>query len=335
MNKKRKLTFDDILNAKYYPTTLKHNILMKKGGIVPGIKKYENTGVITDLFDNEDTSTNSINSSGSFNESKDSKSKGVNNTIGAIAGGVNIAASALTKPGYDSDGDPYRTKEDAAYNTVKSGVSTIGPWGAAVGALMSVGDMIGNPIRAKSERTDERGNLKDESSFIRGNAIGSFLNPGKSVIASLSDKDAPSGEWALGPFAAKQRAKRFEERSRNSFLEKRQDELEAKNLLTNSASLNPIISPVNNKRSVMFAEGGIIPNYTPINVEKDELLVNDKGDILKEYKNKPPHPKTGINTLGNTMETVGNIIIPKKYSKMYKNGDLLRKSSILMNLKFK
>ncbi len=322
MNKKQKLTFDDILNAKYYPTTLKHNILMKKGGIVPGIKKYENTGVITDLFDNEDTSTNSINSSGSFNESKDSKSKGVNNTIGAIAGGVNIAASALTKPGYDSDGDPYRTKEDAAYNTVKSGVSTIGPWGAAVGALMSVGDMIGNPIRAKSERTDERGNLKDESSFIRGNAIGSFLNPGKSVIASLSDKDAPSGEWALGPFAAKQRAKRFEERSRNSFLEKRQDELEAKNLLSNSASLNPIISPVNNKRSVMFAEGGIIPNYTPINVEKDELLVNDKGDILKEYKNKPPHPKTGINTLGNTMETVGNIIIPKKYS-------------ILMNLKFK
>ena len=332
MNKKQKLTFDDILNAKYYPTTLKHNILMKKGGIVPGIKKYEHKGVITDLFDDEDTSSNS---SGSFNESKDSKSKRVNNTIGAIAGGVNIAASALTKPGYDSDGDPYRTKEDAAYNTVKSGVSTIGPWGAAVGALMSVGDMIGNPIRAKSERTDERGNLKDESSFIRGNTIGSFLNPVKSVIASLTDKDAPSGEWALGPLAAKQRAKRFEERSRNSFLEKRQDELEAKNLLNNSASLNPIISPVNNKRSVMFAEGGIIPNYTPINVEKDELLVNDKGDILKEYKNKPPHPKTGINTLGNTMETVGNIIIPKKYSKMYKNGDLLRKSSILMNLKFK
>jgi len=145
MNKKQKLTFDDILNAKYYPTTLKHNILMKKGGIVPGIKKYEHKGVITDLFDDEDTSTNS---SGSFNESKDSKSKRskskrVNNTIGAIAGGVNIAASALTKPGYDSDGDPYRTKEDAAYNTVKSGVSTIGPWGAAVGALMSVGDMIG------------------------------------------------------------------------------------------------------------------------------------------------------------------------------------------------
>ena len=131
MNKKQKLTFDDILNAKYYPTTLKHNILMKKGGIVPGIKKYEHKGVITDLFDDEDTSTNS---SGSFNESKDSKSKRVNNTIGAIAGGVNIAASALTKPGYDSDGNPYRTKEDAVYHALKSGVSTIGPCGAAVGA---------------------------------------------------------------------------------------------------------------------------------------------------------------------------------------------------------
>ena len=78
--------------------------------------------------------------------------------------------------------------------------------------------------------------------------------------------------------------------------------------------------------------GGRISNKHLINVENKELLTDSEGNILKEYKNKPLHPKKGINSLGNTVEDSGNYIIPRKLANTFKEGDRLRRNSILMNL---
>jgi hypothetical protein len=72
---------------------------------------------------------------------------------------------------------------------------------------------------------------------------------------------------------------------------------------------------------------------TIINVEKNELLVSPDGKILKEYTNKPLHPEYGIDPRGNTQESIGNIVIPKKLNRIYKEGDRLTRHSIISNLK--
>lgn len=67
-----------------------------------------------------------------------------------------------------------------------------------------------------------------------------------------------------------------------------------------------------------FGQGGEV-NKTLINTEKGELLVSPKGVVLKEYNGFPKHPDDGIDPRGNTLEDVGNIVIPKKFSKQFKN----------------
>lgn len=81
----------------------------------------------------------------------------------------------------------------------------------------------------------------------------------------------------------------------------------------------------------IMRNGGKLDKHL-INVENKELLTDPEGNILKEYKNKPLHPKKGINSLGNTVEDGGNFIIPRKLADPFKNGDKLRRNSILMEL---
>lgn len=85
---------------------------------------------------------------------------------------------------------------------------------------------------------------------------------------------------------------------------------------------------------IKMEQGGPV-EPTMINVEKDELLVSPDTKILKEYINKPEHPESGINPKGNTMEQPGNFVIPKKLAKLYKEGDRLRRQTMLMNLQNK
>lgn len=85
-----------------------------------------------------------------------------------------------------------------------------------------------------------------------------------------------------------------------------------------------------------FGLGGPVNNPdTIINTEKDELLVDSDGKILKKYRGFPLHPDNPneIDPRGNTSEKSGNIVIPRKLSKLYEEGDSIRRMSIISNLK--
>jgi len=85
------------------------------------------------------------------------------------------------------------------------------------------------------------------------------------------------------------------------------------------------------------AEGGPIDEKTLINVEGGELEVDPSGKIIKHFRNKPQHPAYGIDAKGNTMSTLGNIIIPKYMAKEYekRKGDSVYIKTALANLRYK
>lgn len=85
-----------------------------------------------------------------------------------------------------------------------------------------------------------------------------------------------------------------------------------------------------NQQSI-YAQGGQV-NSQLINVEGQELEVDPQGNIVKDFKNKPPHPIQGINPDGNIMATEGNIIIPKNLRKSYLTADRMKRKSILASL---
>lgn len=75
-------------------------------------------------------------------------------------------------------------------------------------------------------------------------------------------------------------------------------------------------------------------NQTMINVEGNELEVDKMGNIVKDFKNKPPHPVNGIDPRGNIMAEEGNIIIPKKLRNKYLYGDRQTRQAIIKSLSF-
>ena len=81
-----------------------------------------------------------------------------------------------------------------------------------------------------------------------------------------------------------------------------------------------------------MAQGGAVKKAT-INVEGNELEVSG-GKIVKDFKNKPPHPEdpSYTNSYGDTQSKEGNIIIPKAYRNKYLKGDKLTRTSIEQNL---
>jgi hypothetical protein len=86
----------------------------------------------------------------------------------------------------------------------------------------------------------------------------------------------------------------------------------------------------------MIPKGNIPEGKTLINVEKNELEVNpDSLEIVKHFKNKPNHPAYGIDEQGNTLATVGNVIIPKNMSDRYKKSDTYQQKAMINNLKYK
>ncbi len=94
--------------------------------------------------------------------------------------------------------------------------------------------------------------------------------------------------------------------------------------------------------AMVAEEGGAIPEgiipegKTLINVERNELEVDPNSlKIIKHFKNKPNHPAYGIDEQGNTLATVGNVIIPQNMSKKYKQSDTFQKKAMINNLKYK
>lgn len=97
---------------------------------------------------------------------------------------------------------------------------------------------------------------------------------------------------------------------------------------------------VNAPNMMKYAQGGGV-DMTDINVEHNELLVNQNGDILTEYGSNalPPHPADGsMDDRGTVPAPVGAFVITKALAEEYKaatkNNDKLYTSAMRNNIAF-
>ena len=81
-----------------------------------------------------------------------------------------------------------------------------------------------------------------------------------------------------------------------------------------------------NPNITRYEDGGII-NSSVVNIEKDELEVKN-GKIIRDFKDRPAHPKYGINPEGTVLATAGNYIIPNDMREDYMKGDIYKRASM-------
>lgn len=225
---------------------------------------------------------------------------------------------------YDDGGSVYfknRQRNLQAGNAVGDAVGTIFPIAAAAKA---VGQTSSNMLAPK----DEYG-VSDKGNFAVGMA--GVLDPLESTMGQLQDlsqgKIKADGLFHL---ALPGIGTYFGATARNKKNRKERDKI--------IGDVSGKFGGGNFTSVPMKAEGGSVDDKTMINVEGGELEVTPSGKIVKEFINKPKHPAYGMDQNGNTMSTVGNIIIPKSGklgAKNFKEGDAITKRSIMNSLKYR
>lgn len=110
-----------------------------------------------------------------------------------VAGYAQMAGGLAQSIGGNEDryqGD-FRTQNNQTEGAVMGAVGQIGPVGQVIQGAYNVGQAIGDPIRARSEATDEKGKLKNEKAARRNAVVGSFFDPFKALQTRASYK----GGW--------------------------------------------------------------------------------------------------------------------------------------------
>jgi hypothetical protein len=79
-----------------------------------------------------------------------------------------------------------------------------------------------------------------------------------------------------------------------------------------------------------YEDGGEVDS-TIINIERDELEVKN-GKVVRDFKNKPPHPEAGLDPRGNVVAEIGNVIIPADMREKYLKGSSIERRTIERNL---
>lgn len=118
-----------------------------------------------------------------------------------IRGGANAAGRALGSYGtayYASE--PQENESEQTRAAAMAAVSQAGPIGGVIGGLAAIGDKIGKPIKERSERTDEQGNLIDPKAAKRNATIGGLLSPSKAWATRNEMNKAGFKGNTLNPF---------------------------------------------------------------------------------------------------------------------------------------
>jgi len=98
--------------------------------------------------------------------------------------------------------------------------------------------------------------------------------------------------------------------------------------IENNSAYSAYLKGLEASGATRFKQGGQI-NKQLIEVEGDELEVDTKGHIIKDYKGKNSHIDGGFKTLSKS----GNIIIPHKFRQKFLDGDDVSKQTIIQQLK--
>ena len=130
-----------------------------------------------------------INQNDKYSEEKSKEEKKAKDE--AYRKGVNKVGDALGAYGssyYSSK--QSQSNGDAARSAAMSSVSQMGGVGGVIGGVAGIGDQIGAPIKADSEKMDSKGNIINKEKS-KQNAVGGFLLSPSKALAYRSD----SGNW--------------------------------------------------------------------------------------------------------------------------------------------
>jgi hypothetical protein len=147
---------------------------LKKGGLVDSIKGYYNGGGVRGDKNND----------GIVGADEQTDLARKDKLTNAVGGGFGAAGTA-----YYNTQTPTNNS-DAVRNTGMATVSQMGPIGGVIGGVAGLGDKIGKPIKARSERLDAQGNLIDADKSKMNAIGGGLLSPTK----ALSYR-AETGNW--------------------------------------------------------------------------------------------------------------------------------------------
>ncbi len=209
---------------------------------------------------------------------------------------------------------PANNSGDQAYNATMTTVGSTGAIGGAVSGLSAIGNKIGQPIRDRSEKTDENGNLVSPGMAKRNAVVGSFFDPFKAITTRSSYK----GGWT--DISGNGYLKHLEDDAKAKINAQRQTDLDAENAKANA------INGQNLQSALATREAGSA--YDNSNIYKAQtlpgLLNTDqnsqylesrgkaKGGVIQKKANGGPikGPGTGISDSIAAKVKPGSFVVP-------------------------
>ena len=200
------------------------------------------------------------------------KARNVANGIGEGMGGIGSAY-------YNSQ--PTQNKSEATRNAGLAAVSQMGPIGGMIGGVAAIGDQIGKPIKAKSEKLDASGNLVNPGKS-KQNAIGGALFSPTKALAYRSE----SGNWGdikgdqYNAFIESKAKAQLAEVNAANTASKQQQAIAARN----NQEENPTITNPYNLSGVTFDENQNMILADGQQFDKNRPMMN-KGGVVGKIKN--------------------------------------------------
>jgi len=173
------------------------------------------------------------------------------------------------------------------------------------------------PSVVSSEPAPDKG-VYDIPGVAQGLYLNSLRNPNRTVGEKLSEKFAYpiKGDtapqyvksimgWGMGDYDKPGVLKTINDSRKNSYLKR------------------PYID--------VYENGGLIQNeMIPINIEKNELLVDQTGKVIRGYPGQDPHNEDGKDPNKNFVYAPqGATVVPANMKKAYESGDKLRRDTIM------
>jgi hypothetical protein len=256
--------------------------------------------------------------------------KNLGNSVGSFLGGNGFAPQAATTAstgqtlgilgGSGGASAGLAAGTQTAYNTIMAGSvanSAAGFGGGAVAGTTGATAGFGGGVAA--------GTSGATAGFGGGAALGTTSIGATAPAAGIGGLGAASIGGAAGLAAGAMYGISAKETAMN-----RTNTSNRKQQTAYDATLGVLENNKNIYKAPNMATGGPIQGF--VNIEKGELGLDKKGEIVQEYMGDlfSPHSKNGKDPENNIVNAEKvNFIIPKKFSKKYLEGDAISRSTII------
>lgn len=219
--------------------------------------------------------------------------------------------------------------ETAGANTRASAlgaVSQTGTIGGVIGGIAAIGDKALGPIKQKSERTDENGDLVDPQKAKRNAVIGSFLSPSK----ALQFRSEYKGGWT--DFSGNGYLNHIEQQAKDKIAAQQAIEKEKEALLNQGKVQNAIT--LRDYGAQGYKDGGPIKgpgtgksDSVKAKIKPHSFIVpeenSETAEVIRKVVLKAPSTKANLNQTSGTEVKVSNgehIFTPQEKEKIKKSG---------------